>query len=373
VTRSYRLGLQIVIAAISIAAGVSLFVAVRWPVVPRPAGENLPAGAFPLGDFRLVERSNRVVTQVDLRGRVWVVSFIFTRCPLSCPRISSVMKGLARRLSDSNVVLASISVDPEFDTPAVLSEYARRFGASPDRWLFLTGSKPGIHELVQSRFKLGLQEASAADKAAGSEAIMHSDRIALVDDGQVVGFFATTDPIAIENLVDRARRRALPHWVRLLPTLNATLNGTCGALLMLGWVLIRRRDAAWARSDGTQRLGGVIRAHVIVMLTAVTISVIFLASYLVYHSQARATPFPLGGPIRVVYFTILLSHTALAVAVVPLVSLTLIRAIRERYAKHIALAQLTFPIWLYVSITGVVIYLMLYHLATQSAMVSGII
>jgi protein SCO1 len=107
-----------------------------------------------------------------------------------------------------------------------------------------------------------------------------------------------------------------------------------------------------------------VRAHVVVMLTALTFSALFLTSYLVYHSQAGSTPFPSAGASRVLYFTILLSHTALAVAIVPLIALTLLRAARRQYSKHASLAQVTFPIWLYVAITGVVIYFMIYHLAT---------
>ena len=381
-TRSYRLGVQIVLGAILVAAAVSLATAGRRPAATRRAGQDLPSGAFPLADFRLVERSGRVITQADFDGRVWVASFIFTRCPLSCPRITSVMKDLQRRLAGSQVLLASLSVDPEYDTPSVLSEYARKFDAAPDRWWFLTGSKLQIHELVQGRFKLGLQEASPAEKAAGSEAITHSDRLALVEGGQVVGFFESSDPAALDALVARARRLALPGWIRMLPTLNASLNGLSAVLLILGWILIRQRPApdplepspaaTLPRKSGLFK-SRVVRAHAVVMLSAVVISTLFLTSYLVYHSQAGGTPFPHDGPLRILYFTILLSHTALAVTVVPLVTMTLLRALRGNYAKHVALAQVTFPIWLYVATTGVVIYLMLYHLPTQTRSLQSMI
>jgi protein SCO1 len=381
VTRSYRLGVQIVVGAISIAAVLAISAALRWPPPPRPAGQSLPAGAFPLGDFRLVDRSTRVLTQDDFRTRVWVASFIFTRCPLSCPRITSVMKDLTRRLSDSRVLFASISVDPEFDTPQVLTEYAQKFGAPPDRWYFLTGNKQDTHDLIQTRFKLGVQEASPEEKAAGSEAITHSDRLALVEDGQVIGFFDSSDSASLDALVSVARRRALPGWIKNLPSVNASLNGLSAILLLLGWALIRQRRAP--SGSGSLPAGfsheialterRFVRAHVVVMLAALTVSALFLTSYLVYHSQAGSTPFPSAGPSRVLYFTILLSHTALAVAVVPLVTLTLLRAIRRQYSKHVSIAQVTFPIWLYVAITGVVIYLMLYHLPTAPSPASGMI
>ncbi len=256
---------------------------------------------------------------------------------------------------------------------AVLSEYAQKFGALPDRWWFLTGGKQEVHDLVQTRFKLGLQETSPADRSAGSEAITHSDRLALVEDGQVIGFFESNSPASIETLVAQASRRALPVWVKNLPTLNASLNGLCAFLLVVGWILIRKRNAP-ARSplpDSGARAGGslmsrpVVLAHVAVMLSAVILSALFLTSYVVYHSQAGSTAFPGEGPLRILYFTILLSHLSLAIAVIPLVTLTLVRALRGNYAGHLAVAQLTFPIWLYVAITGVVIYFMLYHLPTH--------
>ena len=354
-TRSYRLGIQIVLGAVLLAAIVSVAWAARRTAVPGRAAQEIPPGAFPLGDFRLVERSGRNVTEADFRGRVWIASFIFTRCPLSCPRISSVMKDLQQRFAGTRVLLASISVDPDYDTPAVLSAYAERFGASPDRWWFLTGGNEQIHDLVHGRFKLSLQGASPAERAAGSEAITHSDRLALVEDGQVVGLYESNDPMLVDALVERARRLALPTWVKFLPTLNATLNGLCAVLLITGWTFIRKRhtpSAAGSPATGGLLARPAVRAHVFVMLSAVTISALFLTSYLVYHGQAGATAFPSQGPVRVLYFTILLSHTALAVAVVPLVTVTLIRAFRGNYAGHLAVAQLTFPIWLYVAITG---------------------
>jgi protein SCO1/2/putative membrane protein len=281
------------------------------------------------------------------------------------------MKNLTRRLDDSNVSFASISVDPEYDTPAVLSEYAGRFDASPERWYFLTGNKREIHDLIQTRFKLGVQEASPEQKMAGSEAVTHSDRLVLVEGGHVAGFFASSDSASVDALVAAARRRALPGWIKRLPAINASLNGLSAIFLVLGWILIRQRKVSFTSvSEADVALDQnllaerrFMRAHVFMMLTALTLSALFLTTYLVYHSQARTTPFPHAGAVRVVYFTILLSHTALAVAVVPLVTLILVRAVRRQYARHAALAQVTFPIWLYVAATGVVIYVMLYHLA----------
>ena len=131
-----------------------------------------------------------------------------------------------------------------------------------------------------------------------------------------------------------------------LPTLNALLNTTAAALLAWGWTLIRR---------------GHREKHRRVMLAAFATSVLFLTSYLVYHAQAGSVRFQKTGPIRTVYLTILLTHTVLAAAVAPLALVTLTRALKGRFESHRAIARWTLPIWLYVSVTGVVVYLMLYR------------
>jgi protein SCO1/2/putative membrane protein len=200
---------------------------------------------------------------------------------------------------------------------------------------------------------------------------MHSDRLALVDRGRIVGFFDSNDPASVDWLVERARYRALPLWVRTLPTVNASLNALCALLLAAGWLMIRFRpnvlDHTTSRHFPTQSDAGLlshpaVKGHVILMSLAVLTSGLFLASYLIYHYRAGSFPFRNSGILRLAYFTILLSHTILATfGVVPLVTLTLIRALRRDFPRHLRIAQVTFPIWLYVSITGVVIYVMLYH------------
>ncbi len=375
VTTSYRLGVQIVVTTILISA-CGVVALSRPPAAPVRAGQELPSGSFPVGAFQFTERSGRQIDQVDLEDRVWIAAFIFTRCPLSCPRISGVMKGLQGRLARTNVQLVSISVDPEHDTPAVLTEYAARFEASPERWWFLTGPKPAIYDMVQNRFKLGLMEPTPADRAAGSESIIHSDRLALVDRGQIVGFFDSSDSQSLDALVSRASRLSLPSWVRMLPAVNAGLNSLCAAFLLAGWALIRRRQFSFDKDPASfdqprPRLALIdqpaVRAHSTCMLLAVVTSAVFLTCYLVYHSQAGSVSFPHPGLMKKIYLTILTSHTLLAVAVVPLVITTLIRALRRNFPRHLAIAQLTFPIWLYVSITGVVIYLLLYHLPAPAS------
>jgi uncharacterized membrane protein YozB (DUF420 family) len=132
-----------------------------------------------------------------------------------------------------------------------------------------------------------------------------------------------------------------------LPAVNAALNGAAAVLLVWGYTLIRR---------------GRKREHRRVMLAAFTVSVLFLVSYLVYHLAAGVVRFQGRGPIRAVYFAILTTHTLLAAAVPPLAIVTLWRALGGRFDKHRALARWTFPIWLYVSVTGVVVYWMLYRM-----------
>ncbi len=132
-----------------------------------------------------------------------------------------------------------------------------------------------------------------------------------------------------------------------LPTVNAALNATAAFLLVVGFVLIRARR---------------IEAHRRVMLTAFACSVVFLISYLFYHYRAGSTPYQGQGTLRTVYFTVLISHTILAAAVPFLASITLWCAWRGRFDRHKALARWTLPIWLYVSVTGVVIYWMLYRM-----------
>jgi len=135
--------------------------------------------------------------------------------------------------------------------------------------------------------------------------------------------------------------------IRDLPTLNAVLNTSSALLLATGWLLIRRR-----RRD----------AHRLAMLGAFAASTAFLTSYLVYHSQVGSVRFTGRGPVRAVYFAVLLSHTVLAAVIVPLVLFTLARALRGRFDAHRALARWTFPIWMWVSVSGVVVYWMLYRL-----------
>lgn len=135
--------------------------------------------------------------------------------------------------------------------------------------------------------------------------------------------------------------------IQQLPALNASLNALAAVLLAVGYVMIRTRR---------------VSAHRACMLAAFGTSALFLTSYVIYHLNAGARPFPGQGPIRIAYFAILLTHVLLAAAILPLALVTLTRGLRGRYDRHVRIARWTFPIWMYVSVTGVVIYVMLYQL-----------
>jgi uncharacterized membrane protein YozB (DUF420 family) len=132
-----------------------------------------------------------------------------------------------------------------------------------------------------------------------------------------------------------------------LPAVNATLNGIATILLLIGYVLVRKQR---------------YEQHRRTMLAAFATSVLFLISYVIYHANAGSRAFQGQGPIRTLYYTILITHIFLAAAIVPMALVTLSRGLSRRYDRHRAIARWTLPIWLYVSVTGVVVYLMLYQL-----------
>lgn len=142
----------------------------------------------------------------------------------------------------------------------------------------------------------------------------------------------------------------IPPQYAVFPGLDASLNGTSAVLLLIGRELIRR---------------GRMIAHRSVMIAALISSSLFLTSYLYYHWHVGSVPFQGRGWVRPVYFSILISHTFLAAVIVPMIIVTLSRALRDRFDRHRAIARWTYPLWLYVSVTGVVVYLMLYHFFTS--------
>jgi protein SCO1/2 len=291
-------------------------------------------------DFKLAERSGQALGRKDLLGKVWVGEFIFTRCAGACPVMISRMMTLYKKLPEAAYV--SFTVDPVHDTPEVLRNYVKN-NSLPAEWLFATGTYDQIQDLAKNGFKLSMGPGSTAE-----EPIIHSDRLVIVDRyGRQRMSMSTSNFEGMAQLEEELRRvlaePAIP--VAKLPAVNAGLNGTSGLFLILGILFIK------AKKPG---------AHKACMLAALTASTLFLVSYLTAHHFLGSTPYQWQGAMRTVYFTILISHTILAALIVPLAMVTVYRAFRAEFDRHRAIAKWTFPIWLYVSVTGVVIYFMLY-------------
>jgi len=306
-------------------------------------GAELPVlGTVP--GFALTDQTGARVGLAELRGRVWIADFIFTSCAGICPGMTARMAEAQERLRDlADLRLVSFTVDPETDTVETLARYGKRHGAEPGRWHLLTGERAAIHRLSIEGFKLGAGPAPDG----GPEPILHSSKLVLVDRaGRIRGYYDTEEEAVVERLLDDARRLVGAPWFLVLPHVNAALNATSAVLLLSGWACIRRK-----------RIG----AHKAFMLSAVAVSLLFLTSYVIYHANAGSKRFPGTGPIRTVYLTILLTHTVLAISLVPLVSVTLRRALRADFVRHRRIARVTFPVWVYVSVTGVIVYWMLYH------------
>jgi cytochrome oxidase Cu insertion factor (SCO1/SenC/PrrC family) len=220
--------------------GVGLYLRVSFENASRQAAQDLPR-LWEVPDFALIERSGQSVTRADLLGKVWIASIIFTRCAEECPLVSNHMARLqATFAAEPDVRLVSITVDPAYDTPEVLTRYAQSFAAQPQRWLFLTGDKAMIYRLVREGFRLGLMDpqesvkSSAVPEAArvrhalwqlltpasalahgdgpahdeAQRAITHSARLVLVDRQSQVRHLYT--------IADQGTLRRLPSDVRLV-------------------------------------------------------------------------------------------------------------------------------------------------------------
>jgi uncharacterized membrane protein YozB (DUF420 family)/cytochrome oxidase Cu insertion factor (SCO1/SenC/PrrC family) len=332
---------------------------------PARAAADEDDFSIPVHDFSLTERSGRTVTRDDLLGKVWVASFVVTRCPDGkCPQVARTLQRLQKELAGRrDLLLVTFTTDPTRDDPDELKRYADAHGADPDRWLFLTGSEEEIDRLMQSF----LLRKPGADFQKGR--IDHSQKLVLVDRrGNARGYFdGLEDPYApegyFENNLRRLRREAdrllapkLPAWLpKDFPAFNAALNAASAALLLIGYSAIRRRR---------------VRLHAACMLSALVVSAVFLTSYLFYHlvvKEGRPTRFADQAPgapewVAYLYLAILGSHTLLAVPAAPMALATAYLGLRGRLGGHVRLARWALPVWLYVSLTGVVVYWMLYRL-----------
>lgn len=210
------------VMGVALAAAVGIAVGKWQSVQTRQVGwEERPLEGlqvfWTVPDFALVERSGRRVTLADLRGKVWIADFIYTECTETCPLQTAYMAQLEKDLAaERDVRLVSITVDPKHDTPEVLRKYAIRYGADPERWLFLTGDKRVIYELAQKGFRLSVVDpddqgqgaalwplaARPAYASHGSKGlVIHSSRIVLVDrQARIRGLYPGTEPDAIQRL-----------------------------------------------------------------------------------------------------------------------------------------------------------------------------
>jgi protein SCO1 len=372
--------------------------AVTPAVVPAAADEvpiykpgrnepDVPWDALKVGEFSLVDQLGRPVTNETLKGKPWVVNFVFTRCVTHCPQLmGKAYYNLHQRLKDVDFRIVTITVDPKFDDVARMKKQSDVFDVDPDRWLFVTGREDKVYALIRNGFKQAAWEDVGPD---GGMDFAHSLNMIHVDkDGTIVGKYdgrvdAELETLAqvLEGKIETPKRhspaaimtappvemvqgngRPVPQWVERLPATNAMLNTLATLLLLGGYSAIKYRPSSEAERQHF------IRLHKKLMLTAFATSIAFLACYLTYHFMLQhytgdaSRRFQGQGPIRAVYFSILISHVILA-ALVPLGALaTIFYAYREKWDRHRRIAKVTYPIWLYVSVTGVVIYLMLYHM-----------
>ena len=322
-------------------------------------GESIELAAPPtsradfgeVADFAFTERRGERVARADLAGAPWLAGFVFTSCSTICPALAVEMNRAVEAFEGLDAKVVAISVDPEFDTPERLAEFAGRYSGGDDEdWLFLAGDEEATHELIRTSFKLAVERNPGADPGL---AISHSSLLVAIDgDGQIRGYYDGADPRATDAAIARMRYLAGDRsGLSRLPLLNATLNAIAAALLLLGYIAIKR---------------GLRERHAVLMQSAFAVSAAFLTSYLVYHfavvpAQGGPVQFGGDGAMRTVYFVILATHVVGAIVNLPMVLRTLWLARKERWDAHRRLARRTFPLWMYVSVTGVLVYWLLYQ------------
>lgn len=364
-----------------------------------PDGPIVPWDPNSVGDFQLIDQDGKPVTRRSLLGRPWVANFIFGSCSTHCPLTSKRIKELIEELGATDVRFVTISVDPVNDTPFFLKGLSEIYvprNAKPAEWLWLTGTEVEIYKLIREGFKVPAWKYAGTDVLPGME-FAHSNHLVHVDaQGKIVGRYRSDtaaelmtlqqvlrgkistppehQPATREQILALRRLRegdplaSLPAWAQRLPATNASLNGLATLLLVAGFLAAKRMK---------------FRLHKRMMLTAFFVSVLFLASYLTYHAcltlytDSHGRKFTGPASLLWVYRTILITHVVLATTVPVLAIITIRNGLRAYPAKkdedafrsmmqerydHKRWAKITFPIWLYVSVTGVVIYGMLYWL-----------
>jgi cytochrome oxidase Cu insertion factor (SCO1/SenC/PrrC family) len=175
---------------------ILVLVAWRWYSTPEPPETTSLRKYASVPPFSLTERSGKTITNNDLLGKIWVADFIFTTCPGPCPLVTANMARIQKAVEhDPKVQLVTFTVDPQDDTPAVLSAYADKFGANPYRWWFLTGPEKPLYDLIQNGFYQVVEDNHGQQLQPGQYVVTHSTRLALVDaDGFIRGFYDGVDP-----------------------------------------------------------------------------------------------------------------------------------------------------------------------------------
>lgn len=197
--------LSFAVVVASVLSGIALW---KWQakLELQNGGDERPLeGLKVLGvvpQFSLIERDGRQITLSDLKDKLWIVNFIYTNCPDTCPIQSAQMRDIQDEFQkEENMRLVSITVDPRRDTPKVLSEYAKRFNADPGHWLFLTGEKEAIYKLAQEGFRLGAVELPHEKRLESGATHTHSPRFVLVDRvAQIRGYYVSIDAEAMTRL-----------------------------------------------------------------------------------------------------------------------------------------------------------------------------
>ena len=383
---------------------------VRIIAVDKPEVEKIvpPDWRPPLVDgWTLTDQDGNTVTPEDLRGKPYVAGFIFTRCATHCPDLVRKMYDLNESLKDVDVRLVNVTVDPEYDTVAQLKTYSEIYTEDADRWRFLTGTPEQILNLARFGSRPLMDELPDPDEAIGPAAA-HSLRLIHVDaGGRLTGTYYYKDAdglIALRRVLQGKRDTPednrplpplsemilppadgaevsmvempatwsvaetvaedadplarLPSWARRLPAVNASLNGLSTLLLLAALVAIKSNKA---------------RTHRNLMSAAIVTSGVFLACYLTYHwalheyTEVPGKPFEGTGAARTAYYTILATHVPLAALVPVIAGLAVWRAMQGRWQAHKRIVRWGFPVWMYVSVTGVIIYGMLYHWPVAAA------
>lgn len=315
------------------------------PATTVPPTADL-SGQYAAPAFALFDQEGLSFSAADLRGKPYVCDFIFTTCGSVCPAMTKKMADL-QQLLPPDVALVSITVNPEHDSPAVLKAYGTVNGANFARWHFLTGPPATVYQTI-AQMKIGVETAHA------NAPIIHSEKFLLVDgQGNVVNNYNSNEADAAPQLIADATVLTHPWWHRL-PAVNASLNGLSAFLLVWAFVMVKRHRYT---------------VHAALVIAAFISSAVFLASYLLYHGMKSrhgelVTTFPQSA-VRPWYLALLGSHTLLAVVILPLIFRTFYLAWKQRWSQHHKIASITFPLWLYVSITGVAVYVMLYHVAAH--------